>query len=156
MRGQAAFEYLIMFSIVLTILAILTYYAQDMTEKNSGDIISSNVVIAVNKIAEAADIVYTQGAPSQITLSIYIPENINNITFNSNMIDMKVQAGSGISDVIATSKATFCCSSYCSSLGCPNSCVNTGCISIDSGTKRIKISAATNAAGGSYVNVTEG
>lgn len=156
MRGQAAFEYLVMFSIVLAILTILTYYAQDMTQRSSEDVISSNAVIAVKKIAEAADVVYTQGAPSQITLSIYIPENIKNITFFNKTIDMKVNAGSGTSDLIAASKATFCCSSYCSNLGCPSSCLNVGCVSISSGTRRIKISAAINATGGSYVNVTEG
>jgi uncharacterized protein (UPF0333 family) len=137
MRGQAAFEYLIMFSIVLTILAILTYYAQDMTEKNSGDIISSNAVIAVNKIAEAADIVYTQGAPSQITVSVYIPENVNSITFIKNMIDMKIQVGSGISDIFATSKANFT--------------TTDSFISPDYGTKRIKVKCCE----GNNVSVTE-
>lgn len=157
MRGQVAFEYLVMFSIVFTILVLLTYYAQDMTERNSQEIISSNVVIAVNKIAEAADIVYTQGEPSQITISVYIPENTQSIEFFNHTMDIKIRVGSGISDVISTSKAPFCCSSYCSSLGCPDSCVNTDCISSESGTKRIKVSAATDAATGvSYVNVTEG
>lgn len=139
MRGQAAFEYLVMFSIVLTILLLLTYYAQDMTERNRSDIISSNAVIAVNKIAEAADIVYTQGEPSQITLSVYIPENLESIDFNNGFIIMKVRVGSGISDIFAVSKANFTTDSY---------------ISADSGTRRIKV-RAVNVMGESYVNVTE-
>lgn len=139
MRGQTAFEYLMMFSIVLTILAILTYYAKDMTERNSEDIISSNAVIAVNKIADAADIVYTQGAPSQITLSVYVPENLQVVDFSDNIIDMKVRVGSGITDVIATSKANFTTDSF---------------ISPNSGTRRIRISTVN--VGGEYrVNVTE-
>ena len=140
MKGQAAIEYLVMFSIILTILALLTYYAQDMTTRNSSDIIASNAVIAVNKIAEAADIVYTQGEPSQITLSVYIPENLHSINFYNNLIIMKVKVGSGISDIFAMSKANFTTDSH---------------ISPDSGTRRIKVKAV-NVGVESYVNVTEG
>lgn len=139
MKGQTAFEYLMMFSIVLTILTFLTYYAQSMTESNREDIIDSNVVIAVNKITEAADIVYTQGSPSQITLSVYIPENLQSIQFSNKMIDIKVKVGSGISDIVASSKASFTVDSL---------------ISLDSGTKKIKV-AAVNVNGESYVNVTQ-
>jgi uncharacterized protein (UPF0333 family) len=147
MRGQTAFEYLLMFSIVLAILLILTYYAQDITESNKEDIISANAVIAVNKIVEAADIVYTQGSPSQITLSIYIPDNVNSIQFvgndtpcingvsHANIIDMKINTGNATNDIWAISKGNFTCDSF---------------IPKDSGTKRIVIKSE-----GSYVNVTE-
>jgi len=141
MLGQAAFEYLMMFSIVLVIISFLTFYAQDMTESNRADIIASDAVIAVNKIAEAADIVYTQGKSSQITLSVYIPGNIQSIEFSNNMIIMKVKVGSGITDIFATSKAPFCCDITDCTLSC---------ISSDSGTKRISIKSE-----GSYVNVTQ-
>jgi len=145
MRGQAAFEYLMMFSIVLAILVILTYYAQDMTERNREEIIASNAIIAINKIAEAADIVYTQGSQSRITLSVYVPENLDSIDFSDNMIIMRIKVGSGTSDIFTTSKAPFCCEPPC-----PNPSIQ-HCISKESGTKRIKIKSE-----GSYVNVTEG
>jgi len=133
MLGQTAFEYLILFSLVLAILAFLTYYAQDMTERNREEIIMSNAVIAVNKIAEAANIVYTQGKPSQITLSVYIPEKVYSIEFLNRMIIMRINVSSGSSDIFAESKAPL-----------------QGSISTTSGTKRIKIKAE-----GSYVNITE-
>jgi uncharacterized protein (UPF0333 family) len=133
MKGQTAIEYLLLFSLVFMILAILTSYAQDMTERNREEIIMSNAVIAVNKIAEAADIVYTQGKPSAITFSVYIPENVNSIIFSNNMINMKINVNSGINDIFAASKAPL-----------------QGSISTDSGTKRIKVKSE-----GSYVNVTQ-
>jgi uncharacterized protein (UPF0333 family) len=138
MRGQAAIEYMMMLSIVLTILTILTYYAADMTNSNRQEIISSNAVIAVNKIAEAADTVYTQGSSSQITLSVYVPENVNFIHFNNKMVVMEVGTGP-YSDIIASSKAPFFDSS----------------ISTDSGTKTIVVKSGKNG-GGSYVSVKEG
>lgn len=142
MKGQTAIEYLLMISIIMVILTFLTYYAQDMTNSNTQDIMVSNAMIAVNKIAEAADIVYTQGEPSQITLSVYIPENlqsiqIGNLTpadFPNKMILMRVNVGSGVTDVFAYSKAPL-----------------EGNISTDFGTKNIIVKAE-----GNYVNITQG
>jgi len=139
MRGQAAVEYLMIVSIVLTMLTILTYYAQDMTEANMEDIVSSNAIIAVNKIAEASDIVDIQGDSSQITLSVYIPEKVNSIEFSNNMMIMKIGTGPNYNDILATSRANFTDDSF---------------ISPEFGTKRVKI-RAVNVNGVSYVNVTQ-
>lgn len=134
MRGQAAFEYMALFAIALLILGILVWYSQQITERNREDITVANAITAVNKIAEASDIVYTQGKPSQITLSVYIPERVESVEFNNTVIIMKVNIGSGTSDIIATSKANL-----------------QGNISSDSGLKKIKVIAEEN-----YVNVTQG
>jgi hypothetical protein len=118
---------------ILAILSYLTYYAQQMTQRNGEEITISNAVIAVNKIAEASDIVFTQGKPSQITLSVYVPENVDSIVFQNNMIIMKVNVGTGISDIFAESKASM-----------------QGSISTSSGTKTIRVKAENN-----YVNITQ-
>jgi uncharacterized protein (UPF0333 family) len=133
MLGQVAIEYLMLFSIMLVILAFLTSYAQDMTERNREEIIISNALIAVNKIKDASDIVYTQGTPSQITLSVYIPDKVFAINFSNNMIIMKINVSSGVTDIFSTSKAPL-----------------QGSISTTSGTKSIKVKSE-----GSYVNITE-
>jgi len=133
MRGQTAFEYLLLFSLALTILAILVLYAQQMTERNREDITVANAITAVNKIVEASNIVYTQGKPSQITLSVYIPERVSSIEFNNNAILMKVNISSGVSDISAISKAPL-----------------QGYISTKSGRRKIKVIAEED-----YVNITE-
>jgi uncharacterized protein (UPF0333 family) len=133
MWGQAAFEYLLLFSLILGILTFLTFYAQQMTDRNREEIMISNAAIAVNKIVEAADIVYSQGKPSQITLSIYISERVDSIVFSNKMIIMRIGISSGFSDIFATSKAPL-----------------QGSISTNSGTKRIRVKAEEN-----YVNITE-
>ena len=142
MRGQAAFEYMVLFSIALLLLGILVWYSQEVTEANRGEIIVANSISALNKIVEASNIVYTQGKPSQITISVYIPEKISSIEFNGNLAIIKISTEAGISDIIAKSKAPFCCLEPCS---------NTQyCIPPDSGMKKIKVIAEEN-----YVNVTE-
>ena len=133
MHGQTAFEYLMLFSLALTILAVLVLYSQQMTERNREDIRVANAITAVNKIAEAADIVYTQGKPSQITVSVYIPEGIESIDISNNKILMKVNIASGLSDIFAFSKAEL-----------------EGSIQTISGMKKIKVIAEEN-----YVNITE-
>ena len=69
MKGQTAFEYLVIFSIVLLLTLILTTYSGEITIRNREEIRISNAITAVEKIVEAANIVSTQGKPSQITLS---------------------------------------------------------------------------------------
>ena len=142
MKGQTAFEYLVLFSLVLIVLTILILYSQQITEGNREDIIVANAITTVNKIVEASDIVYTQGKPSQITLSVHIPDKVYSIEYKNKMILMKLNLNSGISDVFAISKAPLCCNI--------TDCTQ-GCISIASGMKKIKVIAE-----GSYVNITEG
>ncbi len=134
MRGQVAFEYLMIFSIVLALILILIMYSGEITLRNQEDIRVSNAITAVNKIVEAANIVSTQGKPSQITLFVYFPEEIQEIEFNEKTILMKVRIKPGVNDIFAISKSDL-----------------QGYISNSSGTKRIKVEAE-----GNYVNVTEG
>jgi len=122
-----------LFSLAFSILAVLVLYSQQITERNREDIIIANAITAVNKITEASNIVYTQGKPSQITLSVYIPERVSSIEFNNNIITMKVNISSGVSDIFATSKAPL-----------------QGSIPSTSGMKKIKVIAEEN-----YVNITE-
>lgn len=134
MKGQAAFEYLSIFSIVLLLSLALSLYSGQITVRNREDMRVSNAINAVERISEAANIVSTQGKPSQITLSVYIPEEIQSITIGNKTVLMKVRVASGVSDIIASSK-----------------CDLQGYISNRSGTRSIKIVAE-----GSYVNITEG
>jgi hypothetical protein len=134
MRGQAAFEYLSIFSIVLLLSITLSVYSGQITVRNREDMRVSNAINAVQRIAEAANIVSTQGKPSQITLSVYIPEEIKSIQIGNKTILMKVRMTSGTSDIFASSKSNL-----------------QGYLSNVSGTRNIKIIAE-----GSYVNITEG
>ncbi len=133
MRAQTAFEYLMIFSIILAIVGILTLYAGEMTKRNEDDIRVANVMTVVNKIVEAANIVYTQGKPSQITLNLYIPEGVESIEISDKKILIKVRVSNGLTDVFAFSKASL-----------------QGSISLTPGTKKIKVIAEEN-----YVNITE-
>jgi hypothetical protein len=134
MKSQVAFEYITMFSIVMLLSLVLIIYSGQITIRNREDIRVSNAITTVNKLAEAANIVSTQGKPSQITLSIYISEEIESIEISGNTILMKVNVAGGTSDIFAISKSEL-----------------QGHISNVSGTRNIKVIAED-----SYVNITEG
>jgi hypothetical protein len=134
MKGQTAFEYMSIFSIVLLLTLTLTIYSGEITVRNREDMRVSNAITTVQKIAEAANIVSTQGRPSKITLSVYIPEEIQMVNISGKTVLMKVRVANGISDVFASSKSDL-----------------QGSISNRSGTRNIKIIAE-----GNYVNITEG
>jgi Flp pilus assembly protein TadG len=151
MFGQSAFEYLMMFAIVLTLLSVLVYYAQETTEGNREEIRASNAMIAVSKITEAADTVYIQGEPAQITMSVYIPESVNSICCYNKMVVMKVSIASGISDVFSTSKANLTCSKISDTFISGSKVLNCSSISnviftsnITGTTQRIAVKAVEN------------
>ena len=134
MKGQAAFEYLMIFSIVIVLVLILVAYAGQITERNKEEIRISNAMAAVNDIVDTANIVNTQGKPSALTLtSVYIPEGVESIDITGKKILIKIRVAGGISDYFATSKANL-----------------QGSISNTQGIKRIKVKAEDN-----YVNITE-
>ena len=134
MKGQAAFEYLMIFSIVIVLVLILVAYAGQITERNKEEIRISNAIAVVNEIVDAANIVNTQGKPSQITLtSVYIPEGVESINITGKTILMKIRVAGSLTDVFAISKADL-----------------QGSISNTQGIKKIRIKAEDD-----YVNITE-
>jgi len=134
MKGQAAFEYLMIFSIVITLVLILVTYSIQITERNKEEIRISNAIAAVNEIVDTANIVNTQGKPTSLTLtSVYIPEGVESINIIGKIILMKVRVAGGTSDILATSKADL-----------------QGSISNTQGIKKIRVKAEDN-----YVNITE-
>jgi hypothetical protein len=134
MRGQAAFEYLMIFSIVVTLITALVMYAGTITDSNQEELRMANVVTVANNIVESANIVSTQGKPSQITLdSVYMPEGIESINITGNSVWIKVRISSGVNDIFVTSKTNL-----------------NGTISTSQGIKKIRIRAEDN-----YVNITE-
>jgi len=134
MKSQAAFEYLMIFSIVIALVLILVAYALQITERNKEEIRISNAIAAAHEIVDTANIVNTQGKPTSLTLtSVYIPEGVESINITGKNVLMKVRVAGGITDIFATSKADL-----------------QGSISNTQGMKKIKIKAEDN-----YVNITE-
>lgn len=98
MKAQSAVEYLIIVSVaLLIIIPFLAYVNQSFSnyKENSRIIQAKN---AVKKLGEAADFVYSQGPPAKLTIRVCIPEGVQSISFDKQIL-FKVKTSAGISDI---------------------------------------------------------
>lgn len=94
MKGQVAYEYLAMISIVLVLLAPVSFYAfnASSTQKafNEGE-------LAVSKISTAAEFVYYQGEGAKQTVEVNIPEssNLEESYISNGFVVLRLEVGEG-------------------------------------------------------------
>ncbi len=99
MRGQVAVEYLIIISVSLIIIIPLSLYMNQSLMGYRDDTKISRAWNAVKKIGESTDWVYSQGPPAKLTLEIYIPNDVDEISFDNKTVLFRVRTSSGVSDV---------------------------------------------------------
>jgi hypothetical protein len=98
MKGQVAVEYMIIVSVALTILLPLSLYINQSLMGYRDDTKISRAWTTVKKIGESVDWVYSQGPPAKLTIEIYIPDDVEEISFENKTVLFKIRTSSGISD----------------------------------------------------------
>jgi hypothetical protein len=53
----------------------------------------------VKKLGESVDWVYSQGSPAKLSVQIYVPDDIYNISLNNRTILFRIKTSAGITDV---------------------------------------------------------
>ncbi|MDO8740018.1 MAG: hypothetical protein Q7J54_00400 [Candidatus Woesearchaeota archaeon] len=98
-RGQASTEYMIIIGFVALVLIplIVIFYKQGASTKDQ--ITTSEADQIAKKITDAADSVYYMGEPSKMTLKLYMPENVKEISFSGREIRFKVATANGMTDI---------------------------------------------------------
>jgi len=99
MKGQVAVEYMIIISVALIIILPLSLYMNQSFIGYRDDTKISRAWNTVKKIGENADWVYSQGPPAKVTIEIYIPDGVEEISFENKTVLFKVRTASGVSDV---------------------------------------------------------
>ncbi len=99
MKGQVAVEYLIIISVALIILLPLSLYINQSLIGYRDETKISRAWNAVNKLGENADWVFSQGPPAKKTIEIYIPDDVDEISFDNKTVLFRVKTSAGISDV---------------------------------------------------------
>jgi uncharacterized protein (UPF0333 family) len=107
MRGQSAFEYLVIISLVITFLIPVWAYVLGTQQQTTNELSLAYANNAVQKIVDMANLVYSQGPPAKVTLRIYMPNGAEGIYALDRTLDIKVRTTSGISDVYETSIASL-------------------------------------------------
>jgi hypothetical protein len=62
---------------------------------------------SVKKLGQTVDWVYSQGEPAKLKVLIFIPKNVENISFIDKTINWKVRTSSGVSDIYYTTVASL-------------------------------------------------
>lgn len=98
-RGQASTEYLIIIGFVALVLIplLVIFYKQGSATKDQ--INTSEIDQIAKKIIDAVDSVYYLGEPSKTTLRVYMPENVEEISFNGRELRFRVNTANGITDI---------------------------------------------------------
>jgi hypothetical protein len=100
MRGQTAFEYMV---IVLTIMAFIApiWYHLNNVQKNTADqFVETYVQSATNKLVDNVDLIYSQRFDARVIVKIYIPPGIDSIGISGNQIGMTYWTQRGLQTIV--------------------------------------------------------
>jgi uncharacterized protein (UPF0333 family) len=105
MRAQAAFEYMLVVLIALAFMVPLWTYMTTVNTQASDELSISYAKDAARMLASAADLVYTQGPPAKVSVTVFVPPGTVNSTLLNSTVMFTVAHGGGESTVFAESRA---------------------------------------------------
>ncbi|MEK6843336.1 MAG: hypothetical protein AABY04_02520 [Candidatus Micrarchaeota archaeon] len=126
-------EYMVMLGFALAIVLPLWLYVNTTIGESKQSLDVTYAKVAVNKIRDAADSVYVQGAPAQIPLVLDMPDNIASTSISGREVQIKLYSQDGQTDIYAVTLSNL-----------------QGSLPIRSGRIRILVKAETN-----FINITE-
>lgn len=104
-RAQAGIDYFVVIAMLLVLLSPFWIYLYDNLNRSQDDLRIAYAKTATSRIKEAADLVYSQGAPAQATIQVYLPSSIDSTNVTTNTLEMKMRVAGGTSDVVSTTRA---------------------------------------------------
>ncbi len=106
--AQISVEYmfLIGFVVIITIPLVIIYHT--FTQDYGDEIASTQINEVAKKIVDAAESVYYLGEPSQTTLNVNIPDNVDIANLSAGYeIVFKIKTGSGAADIVRSSSVNI-------------------------------------------------
>ncbi len=104
-RAQAGIDYFVVIAMLLVLLSPFWIYLYDNLNRSQDDLRIAYAKTATSRIKEAADLVYSQGAPAQATVQVYIPKGIDSASVTADSLMMRIRVSGGMSDVVSTTRA---------------------------------------------------
>ncbi len=106
-RAQAGIDYFMVIAMLLVLLSPFWIYLYDNLNRSEDDLRIAYAKTATSRIKEAADLVYAQGSPSQVTVQVYLPKSIDSTNVTPDTLEMKMRVAGGTSDVVSTTRAAL-------------------------------------------------
>jgi len=107
MRAQASFEYMMIFGLAIGFAIPVWIYIGSLQQTTGEELSLSYAKNAVNQITGAADLVYTQGPPAKVRLSVYVPSRVQEINISGKYVNFRLLTSTGLSDVFSSSVANL-------------------------------------------------
>lgn len=84
-------EYLLIASFTLFLISIFIYFGTASLHSSQSEIKINLAKDTMEKIGQMADWVHSQGEPSKVTFTAFLPDNIYSVTINNNIISFKLK-----------------------------------------------------------------
>jgi uncharacterized protein (UPF0333 family) len=107
MRAQSSFEYMMIFALAIAFAIPVWVYITTLQQTAGEELSLSYAKNAVNQITGAADLVYTQGPPAKVRLTVYVPSRVQEINISGKYVNFRLLNSAGVSDVFSTSVANL-------------------------------------------------
>lgn len=101
-KGQSALEQIIITSLGIAFIAVIFYFSINFANDNTR---VSQAQDTIDKLAKAADYVYSLGPGSKDVVTVYMPEGMRYANITGSTIKIRISLSSGDSDVFANTKA---------------------------------------------------
>lgn len=104
MKGQSGIEYLMIIGFVtlaVSVVLLLAYFYIGISKDRIKD---NQIEVLANKIINSAESVFFAGEPSQATIMIYVPGNVNKIEFSGKELIITFSTSSGTNKRAFTSR----------------------------------------------------
>jgi|GEM_PF-2302881 hypothetical protein len=103
-KGQSSLEQLLVTALGLAFIALIFYFAISFATDN---IRAAQGKDAVEKLANAADYVYSLGPGSKDTVNLFLPEGVEFLNTSGNRIHLRISLSSGSTDIFANTKTAI-------------------------------------------------
>ena len=107
MRAQAAFEYMLIVIIALTLMVPVWAYITAVKTETTDEFALSYAKSSVDRLASTSDLIFSQGPPAKVKVHIYIPNGVVGYNFTNKTVALMVRYQDAISPVYADSKANL-------------------------------------------------
>ncbi len=102
-KAQIAMEYLMVMGFVIAALTPLVAVYYIYTQKSTEELVSSQLGKIAREVVDSAEEVYYLGKPSQVSMRVYVPDDLEGAEVNGGQIVLIMNTANGLAEIVETS-----------------------------------------------------
>jgi uncharacterized protein (UPF0333 family) len=102
-KAQIAMEYLMVMGFVLAALSPLVVVYYIYTQKSTDELVASQLSKIAREAIDSAEEVYYLGSPSQVSMRVYIPDNLEGVQVSGRQLVLIMNTANGPAEIVETS-----------------------------------------------------